>query len=221
MPQLQRISTCPLRSSFISSHRTQTNPQSRSWNSSKTVSFCLSLFILLCWSHFCWLPVSKNAKNDQFAVMTKMPNFNWHQASEEHVERELSVSVVPITLSPNNSFSFSRVPSITKIKRNMFLVSHASLLGVACQDGGSREVVFELLQWLPVLPKEKAGLPLPIHSCWPCFREPAPPACLLRAHTGTHLLSCNLQTLLPLLLLCIHIQSSHDVDSHQLRMETA
>ena len=57
------------------------------------------------------------------------------------------------------------------------------------------------------------GSPAPAPGAEP--RVPLP-----RARAGTHLLSCHLQALLPSLLLHVHVQSGHDVNSHQLGTET-
>jgi len=87
------------------------------------------------------------------------------------------------------------------------------------QDRDSAEMFSELLQWPSVLPTEMTALSCSLIPAAPAS-EPGLHVCILRAHTGTHLLSCNLQALIPLLLLCIHIQSGHDIYSHQLGMET-
>lgn len=89
----------------------------------------------------------------------------------------------------------------------MLLGSNTSPLSLTGHNGYSGVVLPEPLQWLSMLPT---------HS-----RVPGPQGLSLRAHKSIHLLSCDLQALFPLLLLCIYIQSRHDINSHQLKMKTA
>lgn len=110
--------------------------------------------------------------------------------------------MVPITSSQTTHLASSNAPLIMKFKHKMLPGSSTSPLTMGT------------VVWCFLSPC--SGSP-----CCPPIQGFQDPSSVPEAHKGTHLLSCDFQALFPLLLLCIDIQSCHDINSHQLRMETA